>query len=529
MNKLISSIIATTFLTVFGSYWWYGQTEADKTVRHTITKMGLRGAIKYDGIRFNPLTRNVTVSGVKIIDPKLVDFDLTIGGVTVLNLEREEDFYSRVHFAVSGVKFNALDIARKANRDNSTSVLTQLLAAPAVTLISLGYKEMQTDLEVDYRYALEDAEDSLTIRFAGQDIGDGQASFSVVGMPREWTNAVADLLNGQTGQALQVIGGDLMQNGIKDRVKLTRVEASYNDDNFAERYFNYQKIRERWLQGQELPPDDSASENKRIQESVEKLVDLGFPKDQSIEFVEAVFAFIKDPDEFEFKVELEDKPKQILVGTQNSTQENDSTSDRASFYPLAAHRTWEYQVSFNNGSTKVKFTNLQSRILNGKLVSPQKVDVRNQSNFSFVVDDETGVYEYASQVEGPEPQIHSTPLYYLRYPLQVGTTWSYTKNTTLLRSNEDPLVVPMNATIKSLNEVVTVAAGTFDKCIRIEAEGGISKDLGQIMGKANVTVKHVSFYAPGVGMVKTYIKENGNHLMITGSGEMQWQLESFTK
>lgn len=306
MNKLISSIITTAFLTAFGGYWWYGQTEADKAVRHNITKMGLRGAVKYDGIRFNPLTRNVTVNGVKIIDPKLIDFGLTIGGVTVINLEKEEDSYSRVHFSLSDVKFDALDIARKANNDNSTSVLTQLLAAPAVTWVTLGYKEMQTDLEVDYRYALEDAEDTLAIHFAGQDMGDGQVSFSAVGMPREWTSAVADLLNGQTGQALQAVGGDLMQNGIKDRVKLTRVEVSYNDDNFAERYFKYQKIRERWLQGQEPSPDDTASENKHIQESVEKLVELGFPKDQSIEFVEAVFAFVKDPDKFEFKAELDE-------------------------------------------------------------------------------------------------------------------------------------------------------------------------------------------------------------------------------
>jgi hypothetical protein len=164
---------------------------------------------------------------------------------------------------------------------------------------------MQTDLEVDYRYALEDAEDRLTIRFAGQDIGEGQLSFTVVGMPREWTNAVAELLNGQNGHALEAVGGDLLQNGIKDRLKLTRVEISYNDDNFAERYFNYQKTRERWLQGQELPADDPASENKRIQESVEKLVELGFPKDPSIEFVEAAFAFVKEPDEFEFEAELD--------------------------------------------------------------------------------------------------------------------------------------------------------------------------------------------------------------------------------
>jgi hypothetical protein len=301
MNKLIVNTILTVFLTAFGGYWWYGQTEADKAVRHNITKMGLRGAVKYSGVGFNPLTRHVTVNTVKIINTKLVDFDLTIGGITMLDFEKEDDAYSRVHFALSGVNFNVLDIARKAKHDHSSSVLTQMLAEPAITLVALGYQDMHTDLEVDYRYVLEEAEDSLTLRFAGKNMGDGLLSFSVAGVSRKWTNALADLLNGQTEQALLAIGGDLMLHGIDNRIKLTQLDVTYQDDNFAERYFNYQKTRERWLQGQELPSDDLANESEHIQRSVEDLVKLGFPKDQSIEFVEAVFAFVKKPDEFKFK------------------------------------------------------------------------------------------------------------------------------------------------------------------------------------------------------------------------------------
>jgi hypothetical protein len=138
--------------------------------------------------------------------------------------------------------------------------------------------------------------------------------------------ALAGLANGQTGQALETVGGDLMRNGIKDRIRFAAFEVAYDDDNFAERYFNYRKTRERWTQGREPPPENPAAENQSIQDLVDKLVELGFPKGPTIEFVETAFAFAKEPDEFEFVAEFGDRPEQAATTVRKTTLENYSAS-----------------------------------------------------------------------------------------------------------------------------------------------------------------------------------------------------------
>ncbi len=88
-------------------------------------------------------------------------------------------------------------------------------------------------------------------------------------------------------------------------------------------------------------------------------------------------------------------------------------------YPLKEGQTWEYQVSAGSmlgsaGGQRVTLTNLPQRNLKGRKVTPQRVDISQQSHFSFVASDDTGIYEYARQNAGAvEPEILSTPSYYL--------------------------------------------------------------------------------------------------------------------
>jgi len=78
----------------------------------------------------------------------------------------------------------------------------------------------------------------------------------------------------------------------------------------------------------------------------------------------------------------------------------------------------------------------------------------------------------------------------------------------------------------SVDEVVTVPAGTFTKCIKVVGRGSTRKNIGPLMGSAKVEVEYYSWYAAGIGMVKAVMKESSNHLMV-GAGEGNLQLESF--
>lgn len=88
--------------------------------------------------------------------------------------------------------------------------------------------------------------------------------------------------------------------------------------------------------------------------------------------------------------------------------------------------------------------------------------------------------------------------------------------------------VTLKSTIESVDEVVTVPAGTFKGCVRVKSVGTTKKDVGAFMGIATIIVEHYDWYAPGVGKIKSIVKEKSNHLMV-GSGEMTMQLETFKK
>ena len=90
------------------------------------------------------------------------------------------------------------------------------------------------------------------------------------------------------------------------------------------------------------------------------------------------------------------------------------------------------------------------------------IDIRQQSSFSFFASDDTGVYECARQsVDDVEPKMLSWPEYYLKYPLKVGASWDGGREAALKNA-----IIPTTTTIESLDETVTVPAGTFQHCVK---------------------------------------------------------------
>ncbi len=201
-----------------------------------------------------------------------------------------------------------------------------------------------------------------------------------------------------------------------------------------------------------------------------------------------------------------------------------------SYYPLNEGREWEYQVSgrsmFGAGAAAtIVMTNLGPRELYGQTVTPQKVEANAQTYFTFVAVDSSGVCEFAKQApENVEPEQKIPPVYLIKYPIAVGTSWRSQAETSLLTSK---VPITLVSTIESIAEVVTVPAGTFNQCIKIKSVGNTRKNLG-VFGSAKVTVESYSWYALGVGVIKSALKETSNNLMV-GGGEATIQLKSFKK
>lgn len=173
------------------------------------------------------------------------------------------------------------------------------------------------------------------------------------------------------------------------------------------------------------------------------------------------------------------------------------------FYPLQAGRTWDYRLIYLQGTNivqkgKMKTTTMDQRKLDGKTVTPMNIDISNPDknliNIAFLVSDETGIYSIAMQTEKQSEPVMRSPGYYIINPLKVGTV----KN----EGGEETKII-------SIEEDITVYAGTFKNCVKTEKVS--------INGQ-----KQVIWYAEDVGEVKRIIYRPDKMEIIS-------QLEKYTE
>jgi hypothetical protein len=155
------------------------------------------------------------------------------------------------------------------------------------------------------------------------------------------------------------------------------------------------------------------------------------------------------------------------------------------------------------------------------------------TRFLFYVKDQNSIYEFASQKpEDVEPKLFHD--YLIKYPIKVDNSWQETETSSL----EPRISVPIKSTIESIDEVVTVPAGTFKECLKIKSIGFAEKVFGKEQvwpPQENVKVERERYiwFASNVGLIKLIFKEkktsSGGAIGITLSDfiEIVMQLETF--
>jgi hypothetical protein len=185
------------------------------------------------------------------------------------------------------------------------------------------------------------------------------------------------------------------------------------------------------------------------------------------------------------------------------------------YYPLLPNIRYEYRVKATAGDARqtrdfnlsAAITTMKSMEFRGKTVIPQKYEVAGQfASLSFVTEDKTGVYYFASQrPKDTEPEL-TVPLQYLiRYPVDAGTSWIQKSSEFELINNNHKLAVALNSVIESTAEVVTVPSGTFANCLKVKMIGTAQGDGSQT--HLRFSIEKTLWYAPGVGMVKSLQRE----------------------
>jgi hypothetical protein len=190
------------------------------------------------------------------------------------------------------------------------------------------------------------------------------------------------------------------------------------------------------------------------------------------------------------------------------------------YYPLKEGITWVYSVSSKKpGGERITVTSLAPREVKGKTAHPRKWEVGGGVKYYFIAKDDAGVYRYAEQKgDAGEPQIITPKVYYLKNPVDVGTTWD-----TVTKLGEDELKV--NITVESIGEKVQVPAGKYENCVKLKHEGRMQPKEG---GTVPLSLTAYEWYAPGVGLVKSMftIKQSIKG-KATAQDSVTHQLESF--
>ncbi len=182
-------------------------------------------------------------------------------------------------------------------------------------------------------------------------------------------------------------------------------------------------------------------------------------------------------------------------------------SQSKTYYPMEKGLTLSYSI---DGDLKT-IEYFGERKLEGKKVIPLKITKGEDISFMFFSKNGKGVSIFAEQTANmSEPVIFEEPELLYAEPFKAKQSWKRNLTTTLMMVKEQ---VPMTYVIQKGTETVTVAAGTFNKCMKVIATGSIEREKG-LWGTVRLDVTRTDWYAPKVGLIKSVVHKVANHVMV---------------
>ena len=188
------------------------------------------------------------------------------------------------------------------------------------------------------------------------------------------------------------------------------------------------------------------------------------------------------------------------------------------FYPLNAGRWWYYRTETTILDDKREQRFLVANLGRGEHAG-EKVYLQRQSAGRELYFQRTsrGVERVGTRVGVGESPTLESPTLVLPADLELASSWTTTSRLALIESRtfarQDKLRninLPVDLTISmaSIDETISVPAGTFESCIRLDGTG--TRTVRTDRGNANATVTVIlqEWYAPGIGLVKMTRSEN---------------------
>jgi hypothetical protein len=187
-------------------------------------------------------------------------------------------------------------------------------------------------------------------------------------------------------------------------------------------------------------------------------------------------------------------------------------SPDTSWFPLSEGIWWQYSairsIRGESHIQKLILANLPAVNIEGRTLFPRK---RADGQIDYYEKSEKGIYRVDIDDESRDLQ--------LQEPVEVGAKWQRTSRILFLevtgafeatynrRIKED---IVLDYEVESIDDVVDVAAGHFENCLRVKGFGSIyggGGSLEEFMDIDDINIETVEWYAPGVGLVKRTRKE----------------------
>lgn len=213
-----------------------------------------------------------------------------------------------------------------------------------------------------------------------------------------------------------------------------------------------------------------------------------------------------------------------------------SSEQNTSYFPLEEGWQWRYQVTktTRDGVRQQKYIyiGLADRIIEGQTMAVRK---SADGSIFYYHESEEGLLYLGKEIQsGIERKFHRDEHLVLRYPLEKGSQWQDTTQTRLLVKTGPPqktefkieAEISLDVSVDAIDDTISVPAGIIPHCIKIIKQGAEFKDAGNYIGRTIVRVKETSWYAPGIGLVKS-VREETTENQALDKGQLIIELELF--
>jgi hypothetical protein len=203
------------------------------------------------------------------------------------------------------------------------------------------------------------------------------------------------------------------------------------------------------------------------------------------------------------------------------------------YFPLGGDQHWEYRYHETNplvdNEQRFDIDNAGSKPRNDQ----RHYLRRNENGTEYWLKIDGGdVLRVATRTAvEEEPTTDETPLKVMPVKPAVGDSWTILSQPFILEraepfrerfTHDESKRFELHQKVVSLDEEVTVPAGTFRHCLKIEGEALIHVLADPRLGGSEVPIRQTEWYAPGVGLIKLHrIEELGTAQIVGGEVLME--------